>query len=253
MKSIRITELQLVARLYPRRECNEEHIERLSDAVRQGCKLPPIVVEAETNIVVDGMHRYHAYLKVYGAKHIALCCEKRYASEAALFQDAVRLNRTHGLPIATSDYKLIVERATALGISDDGVKGLLHIPASRVDAMLRSALPKSLQKAPEPQQATPLVTAKRVPGPSVHLCVGGCGRPSMAGKFRCMECLREFLATQENEESQSEVPFGRVEPIGFYAAKIATALRCNTEWDKQTVESLEELHEELERFFIAAR
>ena len=248
MKLVPITELRLSSKLYPRLEPDEEHVGRLADAIRAGCKMPAIVIEVGTKIIVDGIHRYHAYRRVYGSIHRMLVCEKHYESEAELFEDAVRLNRTHGLPICRFDHQIIVERATALGLSESSIRDLLLVSTSRMETLLKSAFQKPVQPKSYSLVREP---ATRSDESKPTLCIS-CGQRAISGSFKCGECLSRSAAKRiEPAAIPLLVGGGCHEPIGFYAEKIISAIRYSENIDKQTVESLQGLFDALEEFFHA--
>ncbi|MER5768577.1 ParB N-terminal domain-containing protein [Streptomyces sp. NPDC001985] len=86
---------------------NPEHVHLL--AATQS-PLPPIVVHRATMKVIDGFHRLKA-ARLRGAHTIAV----RFfdGDEAEAFVLAVRLNVTHGLPLALADRKSAAERIIA--------------------------------------------------------------------------------------------------------------------------------------------
>ena len=69
--------------------------------------LPPIIVHRPTMRVIDGMHRLRA-ARLHGADKIKV----RFVDgdEASTFVLAVRLNVTHGLPLALKDRKAAADR-----------------------------------------------------------------------------------------------------------------------------------------------
>ncbi|MBZ9641723.1 ParB/RepB/Spo0J family partition protein, partial [Streptomyces sp. PSKA30] len=81
-----------------------EHIQLLAAAQKP---LPPITVHRPTMRVIDGYHRLKA-ARLRGERTIAA----RFfdGDEAAAFVLAVKLNVTHGLPLALADRKRAAER-----------------------------------------------------------------------------------------------------------------------------------------------
>lgn len=84
-----------------------EHVQALMAAQNP---LPPITVHRPTMRVIDGFHRLRA-ARLQGAQRIAV----RFfdGDEAEAFVLAVRLNVTHGLPLALADRKRAAERIIA--------------------------------------------------------------------------------------------------------------------------------------------
>ncbi|WP_308377696.1 ParB/RepB/Spo0J family partition protein [Streptomyces sp. ISL-98] len=84
-----------------------EHVQLLAAAQNA---LPPIVVHRATMTVIDGFHRLRA-ARLRGDDKIAV--QFFDGDEAEAFVLAVRLNVTHGLPLALADRKRAAERIIA--------------------------------------------------------------------------------------------------------------------------------------------
>src|SRR5262245_29364171 len=97
MSRMTLEELKIDDSIYPRTRVSGFNVQRMISALEAGLKLPPIVIEAEANRIVDGRHRYEAYSQ-QGLKTIDVT-KKSYASEADIYADAVRLNTGHGEPL----------------------------------------------------------------------------------------------------------------------------------------------------------
>ena len=97
-----------------------------------GAALPPIVVERETSRVVDGFHRVEAHRRVHGREALVEAIEKNYASEAELFEDAVRLNASHGSRLAPYDHLRCATIAQRLSIEPSRLAAALSMRPSYV-------------------------------------------------------------------------------------------------------------------------
>lgn len=129
-------------KLYPRTQVQPPHVSQMAEALRAGEQLPPIVVEAETYRIVDGWHRKRAHEKA-GLAEIA-CILRSYASEADLFEEAIRLNATHGRPLAAYERKRCIQIAQELGLSLERTAAALRIrPEAAVKMFERAPLDES--------------------------------------------------------------------------------------------------------------
>lgn len=115
-RTVSITELVFDQSIYPRKEMDQRHVEEIRAAMETGVALPPIVVQKKSMRIVDGVHRYFAYMS--GSIEEVEVVEKSYASEAELFLDCVRLNSGHGKRLTEADKLVIAEKATGFSIAD---------------------------------------------------------------------------------------------------------------------------------------
>jgi hypothetical protein len=103
---------------------------RLTEAIRAGDPIPPMVVDRESLRIVDGFHRYHAYKRLKTAE-IEVNLEK-YPSEAALFLRAVMLNARHGVPLSPQDQGRVFLLAEKLEITRENLADALAIRVSKL-------------------------------------------------------------------------------------------------------------------------
>jgi hypothetical protein len=130
-----IDEIVLDETVYPRNGVSEFNIQRLALAGEAGAKFPPIVVEAKTHRLVDGRHR----LEVYKRKGITKVdvIEKKYASDADLFADAVRLNISHGTPLDQYTIRHSVLRLEQYGYTREQIAEVVRLPLERIEKIER--------------------------------------------------------------------------------------------------------------------
>lgn len=134
---VRADELVLDYESYPRHRPDPMHVRALRDALDAGTKLPPIVAEADSLVVVDGFHRVHAEL-ARDPDAIVLVELHTYPSPAARFLDAVTRNAKHGLRLQSYDRARCLTVAASLGIDDDAIAGALSVTVD-VTAKLRAS------------------------------------------------------------------------------------------------------------------
>src|SRR5688572_24225903 len=93
--------------IYPRQKWNTSTIERYADAIEAGEQFPPIILEQETNRLLDGKHRLEAHKRV-GAK--AICAEWHTIPDGMSAKYyAASLSARHGDRLSNADIKEIAE------------------------------------------------------------------------------------------------------------------------------------------------
>lgn len=136
---MRIKEVVYDKSLYPRNSPNFAHIGTLINALQSGQGLPPMIVEKGTGRIIDGVHRWNAYKKLYGEDYDALVEERTYADDNEAWQDAVRLNAEHGLTYTEYDRTRILVEAEKRGITKEIVADLIHVPLNKVEKKILSS------------------------------------------------------------------------------------------------------------------
>jgi DNA modification methylase len=93
--------------IYPRQKWNASTIERYADAIEAGEQFPPIILEQDTNRLLDGKHRLEAHKRV-GAKSI--CAEWHTVPDGMSAKYyAASLSARHGDRLSNADIKEIAE------------------------------------------------------------------------------------------------------------------------------------------------
>lgn len=93
--------------IYPRQKWNTSTIERYTDAVIAGDKFPPVVLEAETNRLLDGKHRLEAYKKAGVTEIPATWATVPDGMTIKYF--AATLSARHGDRLCNADIKALAE------------------------------------------------------------------------------------------------------------------------------------------------
>jgi ParB-like chromosome segregation protein Spo0J len=109
--------------LYPRPHVDPMHVQQFEHAMEAGIPLPPIIVAKGSNIIVEGVHRYHAYQN-QGRTEIAAIV-KEYPDDAAIWRDAVALNAGVGLKFGPQDQLHILQISARLGVEENELSKLL--------------------------------------------------------------------------------------------------------------------------------
>jgi len=131
-----LDELVEDTKLYPRVDVDTTHVSSLCEAMRQGQKLPPIIVDKRSRRIVDGFHRVRAWRRVYGAEAPPIEVELvDYADEAAILIDAVRRNAAHGRVLDSQDKIRIVRMMSNAGIAVTTIAETLHVTTDTAKAL----------------------------------------------------------------------------------------------------------------------
>jgi transposase-like protein len=104
------------------------HVEVLAETE---AVLPPILVHAPTNTVIDGLHRLHAAIR-RGEETILV--EYFDGTEADAFVEAVKANIAHGMPLSRADRQAAAARIIRSHpqLSDRALAGIAGIAAGTV-------------------------------------------------------------------------------------------------------------------------
>jgi len=100
---IKINEIAFKEELYPRISVNYITVGNYADKMKTGVKFPSIIVgkiDSEV-ILVDGYHRILATQRL--DEEYIKAEVRQYGTILELFEDAVELNSSHGLPLSSAD------------------------------------------------------------------------------------------------------------------------------------------------------
>jgi predicted transcriptional regulator len=122
-----ITKIEWDPSVYPRSKWNEATVERYADAMKAGDTFPPMVIEKETNRLLDGKHRMLAYKKA-GITDVPVD-EHQVPEDVPVKLYAASLSARHGDRMSNADLKDVVRESWA---SLDGEKA----PGKMVAKML---------------------------------------------------------------------------------------------------------------------
>ena len=188
MRKLKIAELVLDDKVYPRREADESHVQTIADAIEAGVKFPPIVICRKTRRVVDGFHRVLAFGGYFDDQYELACVEKDYASDRELFLDAIRFNASHGLSLTIADRQLCTLRAKQLGIGDGEAAAALAVTVDRAGRLRANGTSDSMLYVPKqaaPVHATPRRDPSEIKKP-IRTPVSAASLPVTTR--RCPEC-----------------------------------------------------------------
>jgi hypothetical protein len=138
--------------LYPRLNMDQDHVERIAEAIRIGAKLPPIVVtKGDKRFLIDGYHRLAAHRKVHGDGVAIQAVQKALDTPAARLLEAIKLNAAHGRPLSQEDRVRCVAVATKLDISESAMATALNVTAVTANE-LKSFVQRQQRKEAYDQQ-----------------------------------------------------------------------------------------------------
>lgn len=124
-QKVKLSELVLDFSVYPRTQLSNYNTASIAEALSAGAELPPIIAEEKSKRIVDGFHRHHALMRVFGEDAVIDVVFKRYKDDADLFADAMRRNATHGQKLSKFDRLRCVIKSEELGLSvDAAIKAL---------------------------------------------------------------------------------------------------------------------------------
>jgi hypothetical protein len=126
--------------IYPRERLNNYHVEELIEAIKAGVKLPLIRADKDTLKVVDGWHRIEAFKKLYGDTATIETELIKYGSVAEMFQDAIRLNASHGQSLSVMDEAHCLSKAQEFHLEQAAVATLLNITIERATEIVSNRL-----------------------------------------------------------------------------------------------------------------
>lgn len=133
--SVPLAELVEDLSLYPRHVVDDTHVSSLVLALKSGASLPPLVADKKSKRLVDGWHRLRAYRRVVGDTAAVDVELRSYKDEAQMLLDAVALNATHGRRLDRVDQVRVVMLAERVGITEQQVATVLHVPVDRVKTL----------------------------------------------------------------------------------------------------------------------
>ena len=140
-KQVKAVELVLDWNLWPRHEASgldSTNVKHMREALRAGISLPPVIVNADDLRVIDGFHRTRAHLQEFGDDAKMRVDMRVYESEADMFQDSIKYNAVHGLPLSPRDRAHAILKARKLKIPMSAIAMSL--------GMTESAMKKFLEK-----------------------------------------------------------------------------------------------------------
>ena len=135
MIEMKIAELILDYRLYPRTTIDATHVRYMVEALQAGKILPPIKADKGSKRVTDGFHRYSAHRQFSGDDATIKVIAFPYKDEQEMFRDAMFLNAGHGRALTKNDRTHCLLVAEKLKMSMDQVSDALCLTVDALKKM----------------------------------------------------------------------------------------------------------------------
>jgi hypothetical protein len=113
--------------LYPRANVDKTQVRRMVVALRAGEEFPPLLCDRRTLTIIDGFHRYEAYLRELGEGGEVAVETRVFRDEAEMLLTSIELNARHGVPLEPLDRARVVLKAQDLGIAPARVAKALAV------------------------------------------------------------------------------------------------------------------------------
>ena len=112
MTMIKLNKIRIDGGTQIRVRLSEEAVQEYADAMKEGVKLPPVIVffDGSEHWLADGFHRFHAHKKISAD---AIQVEQRPGTRREAVAYSLGANRTHGLRRTNEDKRNAVETALA--------------------------------------------------------------------------------------------------------------------------------------------
>lgn len=132
MARVKAATLILDYGLYPRHDLNPIHIRDIIQAMESGKEMPPVIADRETKKITDGFHRVTAALRI--DENATITVEWRdYADDAARFEDAMRLNASHGQKFSPYDHARCVIIGEEFSLTPDRIAAALNMTRDKLE------------------------------------------------------------------------------------------------------------------------
>lgn len=129
-QSVPIESLILNWDIYPRHHIDSSNVRSMIDAEEAGVKLPPIIADRKTKMVVDGFHRIEKNKRL-DLPEIEVEWHD-YKNQAEMVEDSIRRN-LHGRPLDPYDKARCLMIAEAVGLSVDRLAAAMSLTVERLE------------------------------------------------------------------------------------------------------------------------
>ena len=214
------SELVIDFDLYPRHHIDSSNTRSIMEAIDAGETLPPIIADAASKRVVDGVHRTTAALRKDPDARVKVTLVE-YADDGEMFLDAVRRNARHGVKLNNYDRARVLNIGDRLGVDEAAVAGALAVDVD-VTAKLRAA----------------------------RTAYGSDGRP-VEIKPRA---AKHLAGTKLSEKQERAVRRSQGWPLYFHCDQIINAIEGDlVDWsDERNTEAIDRLRAALSEALVAA-
>lgn len=139
-----IAALVLDETIYPRHTISMANVGAIAEAIQAGAEIPPILINARTNQVIDGFHRVRAFERLYGAEYEIGIIGKNYRDRRAMLSDAIAANVGRGQDLQRWDHLRCMQLADEVGMSINTLAKLLQWQPDRLVAYRESKVGTTL-------------------------------------------------------------------------------------------------------------
>lgn len=122
--------------LYPRLKIDSMHSRQIAEAIEAKADIPPIIADRKSKRIIDGVHRRKGYVFLNGEDALCPVILRDYKSESDMFEEAMRLNSSHGNNIQCSDRLHCISIARNLGLPDLAIAESLNITVKRLASII---------------------------------------------------------------------------------------------------------------------
>lgn len=151
------------------------HVSRLAEVIRAGANLPPVTVDAETLEIVDGVHRWKAYQRVYGIEAPVPVYRRKYVDDQTRFREGLEANAGHGRALSPADMRHCILQAQDIGLDLEVVRDALMITRETFEEYKQQfAVTESGERLPLSRSNLHLA-GKVIPDAAVEQIRGGSG------------------------------------------------------------------------------
>ena len=131
----KLNDLVFDQELYPRGGVDSGYVAELRERIENGALLPPPVIDVGGGAIIDGIHRFRAWLRAFGPDHEIDCVARRYGTKAEQIADAARLNLLHGKRLSAIDRARVRQRLQALGMPLKQIARLFQMNVATLSAV----------------------------------------------------------------------------------------------------------------------
>lgn len=135
LTEIRLSELVFEEDVYPRASIDSMHVAELVEAIEAGAVLPPILMDAETRTIVDGVHRWRAMIRVHGIEATVSVQSRAFPKPRDMLLEAMRVNAVHGKPLSPWDRKRCKVMAARYRLGIKQLAAVLGVRPSTLQAL----------------------------------------------------------------------------------------------------------------------
>lgn len=128
-KNIKLSSIEFHQEFYPRQKPSSTTIAHYVDALRDGGGFPPIKIDQDGNVLLDGYHRWKAYQEV-GAETIEADIVDLEGFPRLLY--SARENSTHGDRLTGKEKELVARSMAELDVKQADIKEALRVSAGTV-------------------------------------------------------------------------------------------------------------------------